>query len=70
MFVATTVDATSTLFHVLGLKTPIRISSVAKGERFRPGSYFAIEDFGAVDGNGGRPYRSALDLRYCVPPMF
>lgn len=54
----------------MNLKTPIRISSVARGEHFRPGVYHIIEDIIAVEGHGGQAYRVALDKRFQASSEF
>src|SRR4051812_41726480 len=64
------IDICCTVCYLLRLKLPFRISSLPSGEHFRPGVYFLIEDVVAVDGNGGRPFRTNLDLRYRASPMF
>jgi len=43
---------------------PCRISSVPKGEPFRPGVYYVIEDLTAVDGGGGVEFREELLERW------
>ncbi|KAF8528171.1 hypothetical protein BU17DRAFT_39253 [Hysterangium stoloniferum] len=43
---------------------PCRISSVPKGEPFRPGVYYVIEDLTAVDGGGGVEFRDELLERW------
>ncbi|KAB8336826.1 hypothetical protein FH972_021135 [Carpinus fangiana] len=48
----------------MGMRSPIRISSVPKGEPFRPGIYSIIEDVVAVDGSGGQEFRTRLNARY------
>ena len=48
----------------------MRLSSIQKGDYFRPGVYSVIEDVVGVDGNGGRPFREALDARYRASPRF
>ena len=64
------VDAACTICYLLGLKTPIRLSSLPRGQKFRPGTYFIIEDIVAVDGGAGLRYRMALDKRYEQSPEF
>ena len=56
--------------HLLKLHIPIRISSLAAGSLARPGVYTVIEDVVAVDGQGGKAYRTALDERYRASPLF
>lgn len=64
LFLAAGCDLIATIGYYLRLRSPIRISSLPRGEFFRPGSYTMIEDIVAVDGHGGLDYRVALDLRY------
>ncbi|KAK3723902.1 hypothetical protein LTR37_001386 [Vermiconidia calcicola] len=70
MVIAAAIEMSFTILHILKVKTPVQINSVLRGERFRPGIYFVVEDVVAVDGNGGLPYRTALDLRYRCSPIF
>lgn len=70
LLLAASVDICCTLCCHLHLKLPFRISSLPRGEEFRPGVYFYMEDVVAVDGNGGRPYRTALDSRYRASVKF
>jgi hypothetical protein len=52
------------LLRYLGTPSPVRISSMPKGARFRPGIYSIIEDVVAVDGSGGTRFRKRLNDRY------
>lgn len=70
MLLAASIDICCTFCCLLDLKLPFRVSSLARGEKFRPGVYFLIEDVVAVDGQGGRPYRTAFDSRYRASPKF
>ncbi|PYH97070.1 hypothetical protein BO71DRAFT_319437 [Aspergillus ellipticus CBS 707.79] len=54
----------------LGVRQPFPISSSPTGEVFRPGVLVIIEDIVAVDGRGGRAYRSALMERYAASAQF
>ncbi|KAK5163965.1 uncharacterized protein LTR77_010361 [Saxophila tyrrhenica] len=47
-----------------GVRAPLRISSVAKGQVLRPGSYVIVEDVVAVDGGQGQGFRRAWNERY------
>ncbi len=47
-----------------------RMSSFVKGALTPPITYSIIEDAVAVDGGGGRRYRSALMTRYSASPKF
>lgn len=70
VFIAAGCDLSCTLCYFMNLRTPFRISSVARGEHFRPGVYSLIEDVIAVEGSGGRAFREALDKRYQASPEF
>ena len=70
MFTLAAFDLCSTTGCVFGFRLPFRLSSTPKGEPFRPGIYFIVEDIVAVDGNAGQPYRAALDERYRVSKIF
>lgn len=52
------------LLRYMGKTSPVRISSMPKGSRFRPGIYSIIEDVVAVDGSGGTRFRKRLNDRY------
>lgn len=52
------------VLRYFGTLSPIRISSMPKGSRFRPGIYSIIEDVVAVDGSGGTVFRKRLNDRY------
>ena len=52
------------ILRLLGTPSPVRISSMPKGARFRPGIYSIIEDVVAVDGSGGTRFRKRLNDRY------
>lgn len=69
-FMAAGSELLSTIAYLRNLRTPIRISSVAKGEPFRPGVYHVIEDVIAVEGHAGQNYRKALNERYQASPEF
>ncbi|KAL9601638.1 MAG: hypothetical protein Q9219_002358 [cf. Caloplaca sp. 3 TL-2023] len=61
------------LFAVLDAiraKAPIRISSIPRGSRMRPGLYTIIEDVIAVDTGTGRHYREAINAHYEAGPKF
>lgn len=45
-------------------KSPIRLSSIERGARARPGSYVIAEDICAVDGGLGEKFRIPFDGRY------
>ncbi|OAF62325.1 hypothetical protein VC83_00793 [Pseudogymnoascus destructans] len=49
--------------RLLGIPSPVRISSVTRGAPLRPGVYSFIEDVCAVDGSGGTEFRQRLNLR-------
>lgn len=70
MFIAAGADLVLTIGYFLNMKLPFRVSSLPAGELCRPGVYTIIEDIVAVDGNGGRRYREALDQRYKASPQF
>ena len=58
------------LFYVLDLRTPFPFSSVRARSKFPPGVVLLAEDICAVNGNLGRPFRSALHGRVAAsPPM-
>ncbi|KAI9827992.1 MAG: hypothetical protein M1819_006835 [Sarea resinae] len=59
-----------TVMHTADVKTPIRVSSFARGERMPPGLYSYIEDIVSVDGRAGQPYRQALRARFEASPVF
>lgn len=52
------------VLRYFGTPSPVRISSMPKGSRFRPGIYSIIEDVVAVDGSGGTRFRKRLNDRY------
>ena len=56
------------LSHMLGLRTPFPFSSVKAGSSFPAGVVLLAEDTCAVDGNLGRPFRSALHERIAASP--
>ncbi|OBT98266.1 hypothetical protein VE01_03115 [Pseudogymnoascus verrucosus] len=56
--------------RLLGIPTPVRISSVPAGVPLRPGVYSFIEDVCAVDGSGGTEFRQRLNLRYMASKPF
>lgn len=53
----------------LGLRNPITISSVARGEVARPALYTIVEDVVAVDGKQGIGFPRAWDARYRASPQ-
>jgi hypothetical protein len=59
-----------TMWGISGRPAPFRISSTDKGGQVKPGVYTLLEDIVAVDGGAGRPYREALEARYCASPRF
>ena len=52
----------------MGIRAPFRLSSVARGDPLRPGSYVIVEDVVAVDGKQGRAFRQAWCSRYEASP--
>ena len=48
----------------MGVACPIRVSSVARGEKIRSGVYAIAEDIVAVDGGQGQLFREQLQERY------
>ncbi|KAK5017210.1 hypothetical protein LTR60_001839, partial [Cryomyces antarcticus] len=50
--------------RLLGVRAPVRVSSLKRGEPLRPGIYSIIEDVVAVDGSGGTAFRERLNARY------
>lgn len=70
LFLAAGSELLPTIGYFFGLRTPFRISSLARGAPCRPGTYTILEDIIAVDGNGGRAYREALNKRYEASPAF
>jgi len=50
--------------RLLGMPSPVRISSMPKGSLLRPGIYSIIEDVVAVDGSGGTKFRKRLNDRF------
>ncbi|KAL2823382.1 hypothetical protein BDW59DRAFT_148807 [Aspergillus cavernicola] len=55
-------------FFLLGFRTPFSFSSVKAGSEFPAGVVLLAEDICAVDGNLGRPFRSALHKRIAASP--
>lgn len=45
-------------------RSPVRISSVSRGQPVRSGVYSIVEDIMAVDANEGQEYRRQLEKRY------
>ncbi|TKA63989.1 hypothetical protein B0A49_10120 [Cryomyces minteri] len=43
--------------QLVGVREPVRISSLTHGEPLRPSIYSIIEDVAAVDGSGGTAFR-------------
>jgi len=64
LFLASSQLIITGIMSKLGLKTPVRFSSTAKGEVIKPGVFVLIEDIIAVDGDGGQEFREALLARY------
>ena len=54
----------------MGWRTPVRVSSVARGEVPRPGVFTLMEDIVAVDGGGETTFRRALAAKYEGDPRF
>lgn len=52
------------IFSSMGLRSPVRISSIPAGEPFRSGVYCLAEDICAVDGGFGQTFREQLQARY------
>lgn len=50
--------------EMFGVHAPLRISSVAKGERIRGGVYTIVEDICAVDSHGRVQFRQELARRW------
>ena len=50
--------------RALGVRAPIRFSSVARGEPLRPAVYTIAEDVVAVDGGRGDVFRAQWSARY------
>ena len=48
----------------MGVRAPFRLSSIAKGDPARPGTYVIVEDVVAVDGEQGQAWRRAWSSRY------
>lgn len=49
---------------------PFNMSSTPKGSLWRPALFAFVEDAGALEGQGGVPYREAIMKRYAVSPRF
>ncbi|RDL37870.1 Uncharacterized protein BP5553_05303 [Venustampulla echinocandica] len=49
---------------------PFNMSSTPKGSLWRPALFAYVEDAGALEGQGGVPYREAIMKRYEVSPRF
>lgn len=60
----------TSFFALLNLRLPFRFGSVAKGDTWRPATYYIWEDLTAVDGGGGAAFRARLDARYRASPLF
>ncbi|KAM3502583.1 hypothetical protein MY11210_009020 [Beauveria gryllotalpidicola] len=58
------------LYHQMGWKAPLRLSSTPKGGKVLPPVYYFIEDVIAVNAGAGRPFREALAARYKASPRF
>lgn len=52
------------IFAKTNIRSPVRISSMAKGQRVRSGVYSICEDIMAVDADLGQEYRRQLEQRY------
>lgn len=52
-----------------GWRSSIRVSSVARSEKFRPGTYSIVEDIMAVDAGYGQHFRQELESRFLASPM-
>ncbi|KAL2068447.1 hypothetical protein VTL71DRAFT_16545 [Oculimacula yallundae] len=52
------------VLFLAGIKSPVRLSSVPRRRKLRPGIYFIVEDVIAVNGGGGTEYRERLEQRY------
>jgi len=50
--------------YFLGVRAPIRLSSIPRGGQMKPAVYLLIEDVIAVDGGGGTEFRERLARRY------
>lgn len=58
------------VLSALRVRTPFRISSLARGELLRPASFVIAEDVVAVDANQGAVFRQAWNARYDSSPLF
>ena len=61
----------SLVLNVCGVKAPFRLGSTGKGEaEVRPAIFYVVEDVVAVDGNGGREFRTDFGGRYVESSLF
>lgn len=58
------------ILMAMGVRAPIRFSSVARGEVLRPATYVIVEDVVAVDGKQGQAFRQAWSDRYEASAVF
>lgn len=58
------------IMQSLGMKCPVRISSVPRGASIRGGAYAIAEDIIGVDSDGGRAFREAMWKRWEVSEEF
>ncbi|MCJ1478627.1 hypothetical protein MMC13_007308 [Lambiella insularis] len=58
------------ILQALRVRTPFRISSLARGAPLRPGVFVIAEDVVAVDANQGTAFRQAWNDRYDSSPPF
>ena len=70
LFVFGTVSLLIDILCYFSIPSPVRISSIPRGMRLRPGIYPLIEDICAVDGSGGTEFRRNLDNRYAASQVF
>lgn len=71
MLLLATLLLISLALNVLHVKAPFRLGSTGKDEaEVRPAVFYVVEDVVAVDGNGGREYRTDLGVRYASSQLF
>ena len=71
MLLLATLLAISLGLNGLDIPAPFRLGSTGKGEEeVRPAIFYVVEDVVAVDGNGGKDYRLALNARYASSETF
>lgn len=58
------------VMHRLRWKTPVPLSSAARGQVPRPEVYILVEDIVAVDGDGKDIFREKLAARYEASPVY